>query len=195
MAAETAIPGFLHWHAALALLAPGMWLMAAAPGVGVAPGVRLGRVLAGLVAVVGLVLVGLIVRMDLLLGRWWGDLNGGFVHAGLLAILPAVIAAAWTAWRSEGGPGRRLWQGGGAWLLVVWGLPVGALAATGALPVLLRLVYVPLVVIALLLALTSPVLSQLAGAVVVLVAAPAWRPAAALALIVAGAAWWWPVAA
>lgn len=192
MAAESAIPGFLQWHAALALLAPGMWVMACAVGVRIAPGERFRLILAYVVGVIALGLIALIIRADQLLGRWWGDLNGGFIHAGLVAIVLAAGAAGYTAWRTEGDPARRLWQGGGVYLLVAWGLPVGALAATGAMPSLLRWVFVPLVVIAMLFAMVHPTISQLAGALIVVVAAPSWRPAGLVTMGVAGAAWWWP---
>ncbi len=180
-------PGLIHWHGPLTVLAAGLWLLAAAPGLRVLPSGRGRVIMAWLAGGLALVLALLALRAAWLIGGHWAMLPGGWVHGGTVGIGLALAAALWLAVRAR--PAGAAWaaRNGAAFLLVAWCLPLPALAGLPAATVGRRRVLLGAVLLALPIGWwLSPALGQAVAAAALAWAAPVWRVpalgAAALAL-------------
>ncbi len=177
-------PGLIHWHGPLTVLAAGLWLLAAAPGLRVLP-TRGRATVAWMAGGVALILALLALRAAWAMGGHWAMLPGGWVHAGTIGIGLAIGAALWLAVRAR--PAGSAWAArcGAAFLLVAWCLPLPALVGLPDATAGRRRVLVGTVLLALLAGWwLSPALGQGIAAAALAWAAPRWRvPALGAALL------------
>jgi hypothetical protein len=124
------LPGHLEWHAPLALLAPGLWLLSSALATTCVPagiGRWVGAAVSWLVAL-GVAAAGWRAgwflgigtgASDSWLGGWQRDVMGGWVHGGLPWLLAGTLAAVTALDQPGRSAAWRLASGGLAFLAVV----------------------------------------------------------------------------
>jgi hypothetical protein len=180
------VPGFVHLHAPLTVLAPGLLLMLAVPGLLLLP--RAKRAISWCLLAVAVFLVALIVRSALLLEAHWAMLPGGWVHAGTIAVGVAACAAG-AGWRQHQA-GARLPVGaiGAGYLMVTWSLPVAFAIALDSAGWRRWVVVAGLCCGGFLCWALEPSWGQAVAALTVMAVAPRWRIQAGLAAAVALAA-------
>ena len=180
------VPGFMQLHAPLTVLAPGLLLLLAVPGLRLLP--RAKHLVSWCLLGVAAVLTVLIARSALLLDAHWAMLPGGWVHAGTIAIAAAACAAG-AGWRHrQAGATLPLGAIGAGYLLVTWSLPLTFAVALDAAGWRRWAIVVGIGCGGFLCWTLGPSWGQAVAALTVLAVAPRWRIQAGIAAAVALAA-------
>ncbi len=180
------IPGFVQFHAPLTVLAPGILLLLAVPGVQLLP--RAKHIVAWCLLGVAVILTVLIARSVLLLDAHWAMLPGGWAHAGTIAIAAAACAAAAGWLHRQAGAALPLGSIGAGYLLVTWSLPVLFVVALDIAGWRRWAIVCGICIGVILCWLLTPSWGQAVAALTVLAFAPRWRIQAGIAAALALAA-------